>query len=701
MSKWGKMGALAAVLFTTGITNAQLPAIGEGHVQVELQSVVTGLSSPLDLVSADDGSGRLFVVEQAGRIRVLANGVIIGTYLDIRTQVLAGGEQGLLGLAFHPGFSNAASPGYGKLYTYATEPVNGTPDFTVPMSGSPANQIVVAEWQVATPDANTVDPGTKRVVLRINHPQSNHNGGKIAFRPSDGFLYIAIGDGGASNDVGNGHTPNLGNAQDRSNLLGKILRIDPLHPTLTPGSGNLVSANGKYRIPPSNPFVDAAGLDEIYAYGFRNPYRFSFDPVTDQLIVGDVGQNAIEEVDLVLSGRNYGWNGKEGTFLFNPASGSVSPDPNPNPDFTDPILQYDHDDGISVIGGFVYRGIVIPALAGKYVFGDFLTPGLGSGRLFYSDLASGVVQQLLIGVNPRNLGLRIKGFGTDTFGELYVMLDNASSTAGQIAKIVPITATPALLNLSTRARVESDDNGIAIAGFIIRGSSPKTIVLRARGPSISSNDQPVPGRLPNPTVSLFNAAGSLLDENDNWMTHPRQQELQDAGFAPSDPVEAGFLVTLPPGAYTAMMRGLNGVGIGLIELFDPAPGEPANAVNLSTRGRVQTGDNVMIAGMIIGGNSNQRVIVRAIGPSLTALGVAGALQNPTLELVNAAGSTIGSNDNWRSDQQAEISASGLAPENDAEAALIRTLAPGAYTAIVRGAGNTIGVGLVEVYRLGP
>lgn len=704
MKKLGKILGCLALAWLAKTSSAQLPSIPTGPVSIEVQAVATGLSSPIDMVSADDGTGRLFIIEQAGRIRIFRNGAVNATpFLNMTTQIKAGGEEGFLGLSFHPGFSDSSSPGFRRLYTYATEPnIGAGADFTVPMSGAPANQVVIAEWQVSSTNADLADPSSKRVVLRINHPQSNHNGGKIAFRPSDGYLYIAIGDGGNGNDVGDGHTPNLGNGQDTANLLGKILRIDPLLPALTPGSTNPISGNAKYRIPSNNPFVNATGLDEIYAYGFRNPYRFSFDAAADRLIVGDVGQGAIEEIDLVQLGKNYGWNRKEGSFLFNPANGSVSTDPNPNPAFVNPTLEYDHGDGISVIGGFVYRGSAIPALSGKYLFGDFLNPATGTGRLFYSDLASGIIQELRLGINTRALGLRIKGFGVDTAGEIYVMADNSNSTAGQVLKIVPIPASPSLLNLSTRARVETNDNDIAIAGFIITGSAPKTVVLRALGPSLSSNGQPIPGRLSNPLLTLVDVGGSPLASNDNWMTGPRQQELINFGLAPPDPLEAALVVTLQPGAYTAIMRGVAGAtGIGLAELYDVQQNVPANAVNISTRGRVQTGDDVMIAGFIIGGTQSQRVIVRALGPSLTARGVTGALQNPTVELVNSSGVIIASNDNWRLAQQTEINASGLAPTNDAESALIRTLNPGNYTAIVRGAGNTTGVALVEVYRLTP
>lgn len=681
---------------------AQLPAIQSGvSVSVEVQAVATGLSSPVEFVSADDGSGRFFVVEQGGRIKVLKNGELNPTpLLDISTQIRSGGELGLLGLALHPGFANSSSPGFRKFYTYQTETPTGTADFTVPKSGAFDNQCVVTEWQVSGANGDLADPATRRDVIRIDHPQGNHNGGKIAFRPGDGYLYIAIGDGGAGNDVGDGHTPNLGNGQDTTNLLGKILRIDPLAPALTPTSADPVSTNGKYRNPSNNPFVGAPGREEIYAFGFRNPFRFSFDPVADQLLLGDVGQNAIEEVDLVELGRNYGWNRKEGSFLFNPSSGAVSPDPNPNPAFADPVLEYDHDDGISVIGGYVYRGAAVPALAGKYLFGDFRSPSTGSGRLFYSDLNSKTIQEVLIGVNPRPLGALIKTFGQDPAGELYIVADGGAS-GGQILKIVPIPATPALVNLSTRARVQTGDN-VVIAGFILTGSAPKNIVVRGIGPSLRANGQPVPGRLANPALSLFDADGGLLGANDDWNTSPQRQQLIDLGLAPSNARESAGLLSLQPGAYTAVLSGVdNESGIGLVELYDVQQGAPANAVNISTRARVQADDNVMIGGFIVGGSQVQRLIVRAIGPSLSRQGIDGVLQNPTLEVVNSSGTAIATNDNWRTDQEGDISATGLAPTNDAESAIVGSVSPGNYTAIVRGAGEATGVGLVEVYRLEP
>jgi hypothetical protein len=212
----------------------------------------------------------------------------------------------------------------------------------------------------------------------------------------------------------------------------------------------------------------------------------------------------------------------------------------------------------------------------------------------------------------------------------------------------------------------------------------------------------VAGRISDTFLSLNDASGAAFDSNDNWMTHPRREELVAYQLAPTDEREAAMVATLQPGSYTAIMRGAgNATGVGLVELYDVQRTAAANAVNLSTRGRVQTGDNVMIAGVIIGGSTTQRVIMRAIGPTLAGSGIAGVLANPTLEIVNASGTRVAFNDNWRSDQQAEISGTGLAPGNDAESAIVQTLSPGNYTAIVRGAGNTSGVGLVEIYRQNP
>jgi glucose/arabinose dehydrogenase len=292
-------------------------------------------------------------------------------------------ERGLLGLAFHPDYATN-----GKLYTFTSEPVTGPADFTVadlpPLDAEDLrHQSVVAEWQVSIADPDVVDPGSRRELLRIDNPQFNHNAGMLNFGPG-GNLFIAIGDGGAANDDAPGHGLQ-GNGQNPANVLGTILRIDV--------DGNN-SANGEYGIPVAAPFstltTDPTGTipDEIFAYGFRNPYRFNFDSETGALIVGDVGQDNIEEVDIVTAGGNFGWRFKEGSFAFDFTDGSVSNDlTGIPPGLNDPVLEYDHDEGISVIGGFVYRGSAIPELVGNYVFGDFTDEGFVTPYMVSSHFA--------------------------------------------------------------------------------------------------------------------------------------------------------------------------------------------------------------------------------------------------------------------------------------------------------------------------
>ena len=692
-----------------------LPRIGKGPIRIELQAVASGLTAPVDFVSANDGSGRMFIVNQTGQIQILKNGQVLATpLLDVSSRLVAlmagYDERGLLGVAFHPGFADSNSPGFRKLYTYTSEPLSGTADFTVPHS-SPFNcQNVIAEWQVSAGNPDVVDPATRREVMRVDHPQFNHNAGQMVFRPSDHYLYISMGDGGAANDVGDGHNPASGNGQNTTTVLGKVLRIDPLAPALTPASSDPVSGNGKYRIPASNPFVAGGAIPEnvreIFAWGFRNPFRFSFDAVTDKLIVADVGQDHIEEIDLVEPGKNYGWNKKEGTFLFNPANGNATVDPAPNSAFTNPVAQYSHENGIAVLGGYLYRGTTIPALTGKYVFGDFSTAFTAAdGHLFYiDDLATGVIRELRIGNDERKLGLFLKAFGRDANGEIYALAGSnlgPSGSSGQVLKLVPAPASPALVNLATRMRVQTGDN-VLIGGFILTGSAPKKVILRAIGPSLTANNQPLPGRMSDPTLTLYDGGGAALFTNDDWMNSTQKQAIIDSTVAPTDPKESAIVMTLQPGNYTAIMSTANNSpGIGVVELYDLDQPAPANPGNIATRGFVEAGDNVMIGGFIVGGSQNRTVLVRAIGPSLTAVGVPNALPDPLLELHNASGVTVASNDNWKSDQQVQIFATGLAPNDDREPAILSSpLPPGNYTAVVKGVGNTLtGVALVEIYQL--
>ena len=271
---------------------------------------------------------------------------------------------------------------------------------------------------------------------------------------------------------------------------------------------------------------------------------------------------------------------------------------------------------------------------------------------------------------------------------LYQLGNSASgsrSTAGTPAR-------PAqLLNISTRTAVQSGDN-VLIGGFIINGSDSKKVIVRAIGPSL-----PVDGRLANPQLELFDSTGALVRANDNWQEAANRQEIIDSTLAPSADLESAVLLTLAPGAYTAVVRGVDGgVGVSLVELYDLDPTAASKLANISTRGSVQTGDNVMIAGTIVAGVESQKVLVRALGPSLP---VGGSLGDPSLELFDGNGVLLAANNNWQDTQRAEIEATTIPPPNDLEAAIVTGLPPAAYTAVVRGVGDSSGVALVEVYAL--
>lgn len=344
---------------------------------IQLKNVVSGLRDPVQVVAAPGESGRLYILEQTGKIVVYENGRVDreSPFLNLEKKVSYGGEAGLLGLVFHPKY--AENRRYFVNYTAKR------PNFCN----------IIAEYRVGSSE--------EKVLLKIDKPYRNHNAGQLAFGP-DGYLYIGTGDGGSGGDP-------HGNGQNLKAWLGKMLRIDVdrTEPPLP------------YAIPPDNPFMGGNALKEIFAYGIRNPWRFSFDRQTGDLWVGDVGQNLLEEIDIVEKGQNYGWKVMEANICFNPPQGCSTKG------LTLPIHQYGRTEGISVTGGFVYRGKALPEFNGIYIYGDY-----GSGKIWglqiNPDTKRTVSNTLLL-----ESELPISSFGEDLEGEIYVV-----SHRGAVLKIV-------------------------------------------------------------------------------------------------------------------------------------------------------------------------------------------------------------------------------------------------------------------------
>lgn len=356
----------------TGGTTTESPIPTTTPAPQAVLTTVGGFSHPTSIVSPDDNSGRIFVTDQPGMIRVVRAGVLLPTpALDIRSVVgSAGTEDGLLCIAFPAGFATKQ-----RAYIYFTDPGNNTRVFRIKVSAT---------------DPNVFDPASMQLILAVAQPYSNHKGGQLAFGP-DGYLYVGLGDGGSERDPQN-------RGQDLSTLLAKILRIDV---ESAPDSGG-------YTVPPDNPFVGRAGArPETWQYGLRNPWRFSFDPASGDLWIGDVGQDKWEEIDLVAGDRpgglNFGWSLYEGNHLYKATS--------KKPGFAWPVAEYSHSEGSAVTGGYVYRGKAYPAMQGLYVFGDF-----GSGTVWtLREVGGSWVRTAALHTSHQ-----ISTFGTDGNGELWL-----------------------------------------------------------------------------------------------------------------------------------------------------------------------------------------------------------------------------------------------------------------------------------------
>jgi glucose/arabinose dehydrogenase len=418
-------------------TTTQPPAVFKP--EIALQQIASGFSAPVTLAAPDDGSGRLFIIDQVGLIYIIdhTDTLLDTPFLDLRSKIVSldgnYDERGLLGLAFHPDYANN-----GRFYVYYSAPSKGI----LPLGWNHTS--VIAEFTVSADDPNLADPTSEKIIMQVDEPQANHNSGAITFGP-DGYLYIPLGDGGNADDVGVGHasdwydTNKGGNGQNlESNPLGSILRID-------------IDNGDPYSIPADNPALSVK-YPETWAYGFRNPYRIAFDPGgTHELFVGDVGQDLWEEVSIVTAGGNYGWNVKEGTHCFstaNPDTPDVitscpSEDSQGQP-LIDPIIEFANSDnpqgglGAAMIGGVVYRGQMLPAWDGKYIFGQWSLSGRSpQGSLFVATRPTGDAGGMwefqpvqITGLDGSNLGEYLLGFGQDPSGEVYVLTSGLAGPSG-------------------------------------------------------------------------------------------------------------------------------------------------------------------------------------------------------------------------------------------------------------------------------
>jgi glucose/arabinose dehydrogenase/plastocyanin len=428
-------GEVVNVPFNVTETPAEEPE------QVGLDLVAEGLTSPVGLTSPDDGSGRLFVVDQAGEIRIIdENGTLLEEpFLNLTDQIVklrpGFDERGLLGLAFHPDFTEN-----GRFFVYYSAPLReGAPEDWNHTSR-------ISEFNVSAEDENRADPGSERVILEVDQPQFNHDAGSIAFGP-DGYLYIPLGDGGGGNDVGVGHPPE-GNGQNTTTLLGSILRID-------------IDGEEPYGIPEDNPFVDDDEvLDEIYAYGLRNPWRMTFDAGGENyLFASDAGQEFWESVNIIEAGGNYGWNLKEGSHAFDPENATNPPEEVPEiglrgEPLIDPIIEYPNakqSDGLGsvVVGGYVYRGSDIPEFEGRYIFAEWnRADAEGDGIIFIATPPEDNVTEEMwefteLEVVPnQTVGAYILAIGQDADRELYVLTTQNRGPTGETGRVYKLIPPP-------------------------------------------------------------------------------------------------------------------------------------------------------------------------------------------------------------------------------------------------------------------
>lgn len=392
--------------------------ISSSNISIDLELISDTLTSPIIGVTAPGIDDFFFIAEQDGNIWALNEQTDeINLVISLADQIVTGVERGLIGLVFHPNFASN-----GLLYTQTSQAVEGALDFLPTVDSTELdNMSVITQWSASANDTTgiTIEPSSASMLMTIGQPQGNHNGGALVFDNSNNLL-IAIGDGGSADDQGTGHSEG-GNGQDFSNVLGSILRIDPL---------GVDSANGNYGIPADNPFFnDNTVPNEVFATGLRNPFKIYFDSDTSTLFAADVGQNDVEEINIVNSGDNFGWPRREGPFGFfnNGDSAGFVFDEAANADFVEPIAAYDHDEGIAIIGGVVYRGDIDENLTGRYVFADIL------GRVFSLN-ENNEVEEINLNGNITE-GQGVLGFGNDNSNQLLMFTRDFDNNIGRVFRV--------------------------------------------------------------------------------------------------------------------------------------------------------------------------------------------------------------------------------------------------------------------------
>ena len=673
---------------------------------LRVTELVGGLSQPTAM--AFIGPNDILVLQKSdGRVRRVTNGTVQpGEVLNLNVDHAS--ERGLLGIALHPNFT---SNGFVYLYHTQSSSAGDT------QGSALDNRVFRYTW-----DGSKLINPTQIIVLPVL-PGANHNGGTILFGP-DGKLYIVIGDLNR-----NGQLQNFSGG-DAPDDTGVILRL-----------------NDDGTIPIDNPFFAQGGnLAKYYAYGIRNGFGLAFDPLSGELWDTENGPNAYDEINMVRPGFNSGWERIMGP-VSRDAQGTSDLVQFPDSQYADPKFSW-----FSPVGPTAILFLNSSQLGTEYL-NDVFVGDINNGNLYrfkpnltrsgflfqdptLADLVaddSGELQEIIFGINFG--GITDLKIGPD--GLLYVLsfFEGKIFVVSRMAPFVP-SATP-LVNISTRS-VAQTGNNVVIGGFIVEGNGPKTVLVRGRGPSMSGAPFFVPGVLANPFLQLFSGQ-TVIAQNDNWQDTPScagfvcgsAAQIDATGLDPCLPnpgqpsppqgcaLESAFLITLSPGAYTVHLSGADGgSGIGLIEVFDADDATNSQLVNISTRGPVQTGANVMIGGFVIEGNSPKTVMLRGRGPSMAAAPflVPGALANPLLRLFSGQ-AVIAENDNWQDSPScagcggaAQIIATGLDPcrpnpgQSSAppgctsESAILITLNPGAYTVHLTGIGGT-GVGLVEVFQL--